>query len=204
MRVTEAEAREILHADLAPVERAVNRAIKVQISQHQYDALVMQTFNCPSALPHVAALINAGKDDAVPAKMLQFTYSKGEHMPGLVNRRNAEIAVWNTPDDTEAAEAEETFSPKAERNPPPKDARSSKTIAAGSMLGSAGALEAIASANEAAETVKTARDNFQDFGLIDILASASHSPRFWIGVAIVACAAFVIWDRHRKLTNEHV
>lgn len=204
MCVTEPEACEIMHADLAPVERMVNRAIKVQISQHQYDALVMQTFNCPSALPHVAPLINSGNDAAVPAKMLEFVYSHGEYMRGLVNRRNAEIALWNTPDDPQMAEADEIFSPKAEREPPPKDARSSKTIAAGSMIGSAGALEAITSANDAAETVKAARDNLQDFGLVDILVAASHSPFFWVGVTIIACAGFVIWDRHRKITNDHI
>lgn len=204
MHCTEEMACTILRGDIAKVEAQVNRAIKVPISQHEYDALVSLAYNCGSALPKVAVLINSGRGDEVPAKMLEFVYSKGERMKGLVNRRNAEIALWNRPDDPQIAEVDETFSPKAEREPPPKDARSSKSIAAGSTVTVAGAMATIDTANQAAESIKTAGGNLQDFGLFDIVGIAAHKPMFWVGIVIVACAAFLIWDRYRKLVQDHV
>lgn len=45
MVITEREAVEYLHADLAPTEAAVNAKVKVPITQSMYDALVSFTFN---------------------------------------------------------------------------------------------------------------------------------------------------------------
>ena len=82
--------------------------------------------------------INAGRIAEVPAKLLQYVYSKGDHMNGLVRRRNAEIAWFHNPDDIESPPAPDpdvVCSPKAERNPPPKGLHASKTAtAAGSIF----------------------------------------------------------------------
>lgn len=45
MTITEAEARAILARDLGAVEAAINAAVKVPLTQHQFDALASLVFN---------------------------------------------------------------------------------------------------------------------------------------------------------------
>jgi GH24 family phage-related lysozyme (muramidase) len=204
MRITQAEADEILSADLAPVVRQVNRALRVEVTQHQFDTLVDLAFNCFSALRPVAALINAGNLRAVPARLMQYTFSKGEHMQGLVNRRAAEIRFWNTPDAPEEAEVEELFSPKAERDPPPGTMATSKTGAAAATIGAGGVVEVLQGASDALEPVRQVKGTLDDIGLVDMLHHAAHSPAAIVGAVIVVLAVFVWLDRRYKLVNWHV
>jgi GH24 family phage-related lysozyme (muramidase) len=142
LRITRDEADRILSNDLAPCERAVSRLLKVEVSGHQYDSLVDTYFDCPKAAAAAIELINAGNPHAVPAKLMQYTFSKGEHMEGLTHRRTAEITWFNTPDDVEAPPAlnpDLVFSPKAERNLPPKTMVSSKTGTAAITIGAGAA-----------------------------------------------------------------
>lgn len=204
LRITREQADELLSQDLAPCERRVNSALRVAVTQHQFDTLVDVDFNCPSALPHCASLVNAGRAGEVPRVLLQYTHSHGEFMPGLVNRRNAEIAWWNTPDDPDEADAQEVFSPKAERNPAPKSMASSKTGSAAVTIGAGGAVAALQAANDAAEPIKAAKQNLVELGLFDQLVAALHSPAFLIGIGVVALAVFVWFDRRAKLRSDHV
>jgi lysozyme len=204
MRITRAQADEIFANDLAPCVRAVNRALHVEVTQHQFDAVCDVEFNCPSALPALAKLINAGNLEAVPAKLMQYTFSKGEHMQGLVNRRAAEIRWWNTPDDPGRALVEHNFSPKAERNPPPSTMRSSTTGNAALTMGAGGLVAAAQAANEALEPIKQARGSLPELGVFDHLAVFAHQPLFLVGAIIVALAAYVWWERRQKLVNDHV
>jgi GH24 family phage-related lysozyme (muramidase) len=209
MRITREQAGEILSRDLAPCERLVNRALRVEVTQHQFDALVDTAFNCPSAIPALAKLINAGNLQAVPAKLMQYTYSRGadgvsEHMQGLVNRRAAEIKFWNTPDDPDEAEIEHTFAPKAERNPPPMTMASSRTTPAVISIIAGTVGEAASSANEALQPVIAAKGTLQDLGLFDHLSLLAHNPTVLICIVVVGFAAFIWWDRRSKLVNDHV
>lgn len=207
MRISREEADRILAADLAPCERAVNRALKADVTQHQFDALVDTYFNCPAAAAAAIKLINAGNAQAVPAKLLQYTYSKGEHMDGLTHRRTAEIAWFNTPDGAETPpppHPDVTFSPKAERNPPPMTMKQSKTGAAAGTVAIGTVAEMAQSANDALAPVIQAKGTLQDLGLFDHLDLLLHSPRVLIGLAIVALCIFIWWDRRQKLVNDHV
>lgn len=204
MRVTAEEADQILSQDLAPVERVVNRALHVDVTQHQFDMIVDATFNCYSLLKPVAALINAGNIKAVPAKMMQYTCSKGEHMQGLVNRRAAEIQFGNMPDDEETAQAEQFFAPKAEASLPPKTMAQSKTSAAATTIGFAGFAAVVQAVNDALEPIKAFKGSVDELGLVDMIDVASHSQMFWLGIVVVGLAAFVWWDRRHKLVNDHV
>lgn len=207
MRCTRAEADEILSRDLGPCERAVDRLLKVEVTQHQFDMLVDTYFNCPTGAVAAIKLFNAGRADAVPAKLLQYVCSKGERMQGLVNRRNAEIAWGNTPDGIEAPSApnpDVPFSPKAERNPPPKTMLQSKTAAATVSITAGTLAEAARSANEALEPIKQAKGTLDDLGLGDHIAMLSHNPTVLIALAVIALCAFVYFDRRNKLVNDHV
>lgn len=207
MKVTKEEADEILSHDLQPCVNAVNRTLRVEVTQHQFDALVDTYFNCPTAAVAAMKLINAGQINDVPAKLLQYVCSKGERMQGLVNRRNAEIAWFHTPDAIEAPASpnpEIVFSPKGERNPPPKPTAQSKTIAAGGSVFALGLAEAAKALNEMLAPIKEAKGSLDDLGVFDIIGSAAHDPKFMLCAAVAGLAAFIIWDRRQKLLVEHV
>lgn len=214
-RWTEAEADEILLKDMVRYEVIVNRYLKVNVSQHVYDGLVDLCFNCPSAIPHVVGLINAGNKRGAENAMMQYVMSRGEYMVGLTHRRTAEVAWMNTPDSPDEAEAT-IISPKAEREPAPKTMAHSKTGAAAVATASAGAGSVVAgiqAANDAADVVKTAghhlneaRDTLADAGFFDHVVRFAHSPSALIvgGCIVVALAVFVWADRRWKLVHFHV
>lgn len=206
MRVTREEADQILSDDLLPCVRAVNRLLHVPVTQHQFDALVDTYFNCPVAAIAAIKLVNAGNPQAVPAKLLQYVYAKGERMQGLVRRRNAEIAWFHTPDDVEAPAAphpDAVFSPKAERDPAPKPATQSKTIVAGGSILAASVAEGAQAFNDLLDPIKSAKSSLDDLGVIDLLGLA-HDPRIMLCGLVAALAVFIIWDRHHKLAVDHV
>lgn len=205
--ITREQADALLTDDLAPCVAAVNRLVKVKVTQHQFDALVDTYFNCPSAAVAAIKLINAGRIDQVPAKLLQYVNSKGERMQGLVRRRNAEIAWFHTPDDIEAPPAPNpdiVHSPKAERNPPPKPAVQSKTIVAGGAVLSATIAQMAKAINEMLDPIKEAKGSLDDLGLAHALSLMLHNPVVLLGGIIAAAAVFIIADRHWKLTNDGV
>lgn len=208
LRITREQADELLSRDLVPCERKVNAALKVDVTQHQFDALVDIYFNCPSAALAAIRLINAGKADQVPAKLLQYVYSKGQWMQGLVNRRNAEIAWFNAPDEAApfvpAPEPEAVQCPKAERNPPPKTMAQSKTGAAAITLGTSAIAEAASQAGQVLDQVRDLKGKAVELGLWDQLALLAQKPAVLVCVAAVGLAAFIWFDRRAKLVNDHV
>jgi len=204
MRITAEQADEILGKDLAPCERAVDRLLKVEVTQHQFDMLVDTYFNCPTGAVAAIKLFNAGKGDQVPAKLMQYVCSKGERMQGLVNRRTAEIRFGNTPDDPEEAEVHDVFSPKAERNPPPSTMVTSKTGTAALTIGAGTLAEAANSANDALQPVIAAKGSLQELGVFDHVALLAHNPAVLLGVLIIGLCVFIWWDRRHRLVNDHV
>jgi len=104
MTISQSRAEEILKSDLVKYETAVQRMVKVPLSQDQFDVLVSLSYNIgPAALKGSTLLkkLNAGNFDAVPGELLKWTRGGGKVLPGLVRRRQAEVAYWNDPDDDE-------------------------------------------------------------------------------------------------------
>jgi GH24 family phage-related lysozyme (muramidase) len=206
MRITREQAGDILTHDLAPCVAAVNRQLQVEVTQHQFDALVDVQFNCPAAAQAAIRLINAGRPEAVAAKLLQYTFSKGEHMEGLTRRRNAEIAWLHTPDQVETPpppNSEIVFSPKAERNPPPRTIAASKTAAAAGSIFSVSLAEALKAFNDLLDPIKQAKGSLADLGLMDQFMIAAHDPRFLLCAAAAGLCIFIIYDRRTRLVNDH-
>jgi GH24 family phage-related lysozyme (muramidase) len=207
LRLTREQADDLLSADLAPCVRAINRLLTVEVTQHQFDQLVDTYFNCPKAAIEASKLYNAGQGGKVPAKLLQYTFSKGEHMEGLTHRRTAEIAWGNTPDHLEAPPAPDpaiVFSPKAERNPPPFTMLQSKTGTAALTLGSGALAEAAKSANEALEPIKQIKGSLDELGLFDHLSLLAQNPTVLMCAAAIGLCIFIWFDRRNKLVNDHV
>lgn len=94
----DAHATQILRDTLAAVyEPALRRLIKVQLAQHEWDAMVSWIYNLGETNLRKSTLlkrINAGRFDAVPAEIMKWTNAGGRQFRGLVNRRRAEAGMW--------------------------------------------------------------------------------------------------------------
>jgi lysozyme len=92
----------LLLIDLARFEEVIRTAVRVDLTQHQYDAMLIFCFNIgPNAFVESTLLkrLNAGDYSAIPFQMLRWVYTDDTVVPGLVARRHQEIAYWNTPDE---------------------------------------------------------------------------------------------------------
>ena len=97
MEITQEEADELLMEDVAKFEEAVTRAVKVPLSQNQYDAIVSWTFNLgPSNLNASTMLkvLNKGDYEDVPAQIKRWNKASGQVLEGLTRRREAEALLF--------------------------------------------------------------------------------------------------------------
>ena len=99
MTITKDEASLILRSDLGRFERGVESLVKVDLAQHQFDALVSFAFNCGlGALKKSTLLkrVNAKRFDEVPFEFMKWTKGGGRQLAGLVRRRRAEVEMWRS------------------------------------------------------------------------------------------------------------
>ena len=97
--ITEDEATEILVLDVEKAEKAVLRLITVPLSDGQFVALVSFTFNLGSGALQRSTLrrkINREDHVEVPAEFLRWVWAGGRKLKGLIRRREAEAALYNT------------------------------------------------------------------------------------------------------------
>lgn len=93
--MTREEAAAQLEKDVKPFEKAVSNAVKVPLTQKQYDALVHLAFNIGTEAfknSTVVKRLNAGDMDGAKAAWGRFVKAGGKTVRGLVNRREAEIS----------------------------------------------------------------------------------------------------------------
>jgi lysozyme len=94
---SEAFADEVLAVDLDECEEYVNKAVKVPITQGQFDALVSFTFNCGAGnAKNIIARLNRGDYKGARAAFDLYVRSKGTVMRGLQRRRDGEQALWDS------------------------------------------------------------------------------------------------------------
>lgn len=88
-------ANAYLIADLATAEKAVSK-YKYPYTQDMFDALVSFTFNC--GVKNLQTLTNDGKRTIaqISARLPQYNKAGGKVLKGLVNRRAAEKALFDT------------------------------------------------------------------------------------------------------------
>lgn len=96
MRLKPEDADELLLRDLEIYENAVNRKIKRTLTQGEFDALVSFIYNLGAGKLSGEFLsdINAGRTDAVCARMKLYVKAGGKKLLGLERRRNAECALY--------------------------------------------------------------------------------------------------------------
>ena len=192
MTITQMQADALLARDVRRFEDRVNRLVKVPITQGQFDALVSFDFNTGAL--HSSTLLkrlNAGKHSEVPAQLMRWTKGGGRELPGLVRRRREEAAMWRGLDEHATAGKADVAVVDAPK--PPKSMAKSKTGAAATVAGLTGALAPI---NEA---VRAARDTAD--GVSGLMAAG---PWIILAVVIIGAAAFIWFDRKRKLEEDGV
>jgi GH24 family phage-related lysozyme (muramidase) len=195
LRITEAQALAILHDDLQECVEQVNAAVRVPVSQGQFDALVSFTYNCGAGnLRRLIVPLNRGDYDRTRGDLGHYIRSKGQIMRGLERRRHAEQLLW---DDDYGAIVHPTAE-HGDDSPKDVDARpvqktSPLTHGAAVIVGAGGAVEGLDTINTTLGTVKDTHDS-----LTTILAAISGDPGLWIAVAIVAGAAFLWWQHKEK------
>lgn len=97
--ITEQEAEDILQADMQKFAVAVEKAIKVDLNDNQFAALVSFAFNCGAGNLRASTLrrkLNTGDYDCVPSELSRWVKAtdprtgKKRSLAGLVKRRAAE------------------------------------------------------------------------------------------------------------------
>lgn len=97
--ITKDEAVRILSADVETAERAVLRLISVPLTDGQFDALVSFTFNLGAGALQRSTLrrkVNREEHEDVPAEFLRWIWAGGKKLNGLIRRRQAEAALYQS------------------------------------------------------------------------------------------------------------
>lgn len=100
--ITRAQAEAFLRADLVRAEWAVERLVKVPLTDNQFSALVSFVFNCGEAALRTSTLLRKlnRRDYAGAADQFRrWVKSKGKVLTGLVRRREAERSLFLAPEE---------------------------------------------------------------------------------------------------------
>lgn len=95
--ITMDQVDEFLRQDLQEAEAAVNDAVKVPLTQGQFDSLVSWTFNLGAGAFRGSTLLkklNAKDYDGAADEILRWNKAGGRVLPGLVKRRISERIMF--------------------------------------------------------------------------------------------------------------
>ena len=192
--ITKQQALARFDKDLTKFENAVDRLVKVPLTQNQFDALVSFTFNVGEGALAKSTLLkklNAGDYDAVPAELMKWTKGGGKELPGLVRRRRAEAAMWRGVD--------ERGKPNIDESRVEPDAPNPKKTMAKSKEGNAailtGGAAAVSAAGEVSRQVKETGDSLTS--VLDLV----KDPMF-LALVLIVIAAGAIWYWRRQRLEE--
>lgn len=150
--ITRDEAKGFLREDLEEARsrlyQRVDAAVIESLTANQYAALLSFTFNLGAGDWTIWRRLNARQYDQVPAQMARFVNAGGKKLQGLVNRRNAEIALWSSEEPGSRDLAPPSSMTRAVETPPTED----KQAARGSTIANVGG--GIAAVSAGAVSVK--------------------------------------------------
>ena len=102
--ITDAQAENLLMEKVHEFQRTVNDSVNVELNQNQYDSLVSFVYNIGSGAFRGSTLLrelNQGNYSRVPTEMRKWVKvrinGQLQDSQGLINRRIAEIELWNRP-----------------------------------------------------------------------------------------------------------
>jgi lysozyme len=95
--IDEPQAADILGCDVRDAEQAIERMVKVPLTQGQFDALVDFCFNLGAgrlAASTLLKLLNRGRYDQATEELLRWDRAGGRELGPLKARREAEAELW--------------------------------------------------------------------------------------------------------------
>lgn len=96
---TKEHAEAVLFEDAKKAEDCVNRSVWVSLTQGEFDALVDFTFNVGCSAfqkSTMLKMLNAGAYQTAAKEFEKWEYAAGKKVAGLLRRRLAEEAVFNS------------------------------------------------------------------------------------------------------------
>ena len=96
--IPESQAAQMLARDVRAAEQAVERLVKVPLTQGQLDALVDFCFNLGTGRLTSSTLLkilNQGRYDDAVEQLLLWTHAGGQENAALKARREAEADLWH-------------------------------------------------------------------------------------------------------------
>ena len=93
-KITQQQAEELLMDLLPQYEAIVNKNIKIDLTQYQFDALVSFVWNCGKS-ETLFRLVNSKSKDLKQWWETHYTTGGGKVLQGLVNRRKAEAQLFH-------------------------------------------------------------------------------------------------------------
>ena len=97
MKISEDRARQLLTQELKRVQDQLAGLVKVKVSRGEFIALTDFCFNVGAGnLGHSTLLrkLNQGEYMTAAYELRKWTYAGGKSLPGLVRRREDELAKW--------------------------------------------------------------------------------------------------------------
>jgi len=168
----------------------------VDLTDNQYAALISFVFNL-GADPGwtIWKVLKARQFDQVPAQMIRFVYCGGKKLTGLVNRRNAEIALWSTAEPGSADEAPSSAVTRQEATPPaaldPKPALQSHSLVTAGAAAVTTATVAIGQVSQAVQPYAAAAP------LIGQLVAGLAL----VSAALAVAALIFVWLKRRQANS---
>ena len=95
--ITQAQAESALRHDAGEAAAAINRLVKVRLTDNQRGALISFVFNVGIGAFGKSTLLkklNGGDYNSVPVELARWNKNDGKVMAGLTNRRSAEAGLW--------------------------------------------------------------------------------------------------------------
>ncbi len=184
------EGERILKADLKKYEEAVRKAVKVDLNDEQYSALVSFTYNVgPGNLLKSSVLkaVNEKRFDLVPSRLALWNKGGGKVLKGLVDRRSAEADLFMKDEPDEPPHFSTEIAPSTGK--PPVSSTTNIAATGAAIAAGTGAVR---------EITMNVQDTIQVFG-IDLK---------WLLVALslagIAAALWIIKERIWKSREEGV
>lgn len=208
---TKGECDAEFRADMVRFEQAVRRRVKVELTQHQFDALVSFTYNCGEgnlAKSSLLRLINKGDFEGAARAFAPWNRGGGRVLNGLTQRRAAEAKLFA--DGNHAAvhasyqEAKAADPDGDEPMPQGVDVAdgSSKPMSQSKIgntqiaMGVAGAAEAGSKVKDALDQANSVKEGVRDLGVSDVIGGIAANPMFWLAIVIVIGAGLAwYWRR---------
>lgn len=110
-KITLVRAAALLERQVNEHASTIKKYIKVPLNQNQFDALASFQYNLGSGIlakyPKLAEYINTGQLKKATDLMLEFNKAGGKAFQGLVNRRKAEVELFNRPVEDKIKEDED-------------------------------------------------------------------------------------------------